>query len=141
VERLPLTLAKRILLHVLRGIEHAHRAGMVHTDLKYDNIFFDVGMSTEDIQEVLDSEPPKTHPRKPSQDEAAQAAVSQPLPLPSLEEAGRLQTFVVADFGNGEASLIFRAHKRPLTHLELTRRWTPPYGKLRPTPCDHPRSI
>lgn len=47
----PLPLAKRILLHTLRGIDQAHQAGVVHTDLKHDNTFFDTGMSTEDIEE------------------------------------------------------------------------------------------
>ena len=36
----PLPLAKRILLHVLRGIAHAHRSGVAHTNLKQDDIFF-----------------------------------------------------------------------------------------------------
>ena len=40
----PLPLAKRILLHVLRGIAHAHRSGVVHTDLKHDNSFFDTSV-------------------------------------------------------------------------------------------------
>lgn len=50
---LPLPLAKRILLHMLRGIAHTHRNGVVHTDLKQNNIFFDTGMTTEEIDNYL----------------------------------------------------------------------------------------
>ena len=37
---LPLLLAKRIALHLLRGIAHAHERKVVHTGLKLDNVFF-----------------------------------------------------------------------------------------------------
>jgi serine/threonine protein kinase len=33
-----LPLAKRVLLHTLRGVSHAHMCGVVHTDLKPENI-------------------------------------------------------------------------------------------------------
>jgi serine/threonine protein kinase len=96
----PLPLAKRILLHVLRGIAHAHRSGVVHTDLKHDNIFFDSRMSTTEIEKLVASEPALRHPPETSCDGIVQVAVSQPLPVPALEEAMKC-TFVVADFGSG----------------------------------------
>lgn len=43
----PLPLAKRILLHTLRGIPHMHSCEVVHTDLKPDNIMFDCGTGNE----------------------------------------------------------------------------------------------
>lgn len=96
----PLPLAKRILLHVLRGIAHAHRSGVVHTDLKHDNIFFDTRVSTTEIEKLVASEPALRHPPEASHDGIVQAAVSQPLPVPALEEATKC-TYVVADFGSG----------------------------------------
>ena len=41
---LPLPLVKRIVLHLLRGIAFAHERGIVHTDIKHDNIFFSTAM-------------------------------------------------------------------------------------------------
>ena len=96
----PLPLAKRILLHTLRGIHHAHLSGVVHTDIKHDNIFFDAGLSNEQISELLNADPPRTHPPEQSIDGIVQAAVSQPLPVPSWTDALD-RTFVLADFGNG----------------------------------------
>ncbi|KZT01010.1 kinase-like protein [Laetiporus sulphureus 93-53] len=97
----PLSLAKRILLHTLRGIAHAHSCGVVHTDLKHDNIFFDCRMSTHDFDELLASDPSRRHPPEASQDGIVQSAVSQPLPLPSLQEAMQ-RTFALGDFGSAQ---------------------------------------
>ncbi|KAH9978452.1 hypothetical protein BJV74DRAFT_946926 [Russula compacta] len=58
------------------------RLGIVHTDLKHDNIFFDVGVSYEEIENWT-----KFDPSRSQQDGIVQAAVSQPLPLPSWDEA------------------------------------------------------
>ncbi|KAF8516871.1 kinase-like domain-containing protein [Gautieria morchelliformis] len=98
----PLKLAKRILLQTLRGIGHAHRSGVVHTDLKHDNIFFDNHTSTADVEALLASDPPRRHPPEASFDGTVQAAVSQPLPIPTAEEAMQC-TYVVADFGSAQS--------------------------------------
>ena len=59
----PLPLAKRILLHALRGLAHMHNCEIVHTDLKHDNIMFDVGSLTQaDIKVLIDEDPSRRHP-------------------------------------------------------------------------------
>jgi serine/threonine protein kinase len=74
----PLNLAKRILLHTLKGLTTMHRQGIVHTDLKHDNILFDRGQNSD-----------------------ASFGSPDPLPLPSVNEALD-RTFVIADFGNAQ---------------------------------------
>ncbi|THU76920.1 kinase-like protein [Dendrothele bispora CBS 962.96] len=95
----PLKLAKRILLHTLRGIASAHATRIIHTDLKHDNIFFKNTMSTEQIDEWLASDPPRCHAPELSEDGLVQAAISQPLPIISIEEA-MCRDFAIGDFGN-----------------------------------------
>ena len=101
---LPFPLAKRIVLHLLRGIVHAHERGIVHTDLKHDNIFFSTTMSTEDIEALVTKEPSRRHPPELAHDGVLQSAVSQPLPMISEDEAMRA-TYLLADFGCGMSFL------------------------------------
>ncbi len=54
----PLPLAKRILRHVLEGLVQIHSLGVAHTDLKHDNIMFDVDPSL-DIPSLLTRDPPR----------------------------------------------------------------------------------
>ena len=84
---LPFSLAKRIILHLLRGIAYVHERGIVHTDLKHDNIFFSTTMSMEDIGAWVTGEPSRRHPLETSHDGVMQVAVSQPLPMISEDEA------------------------------------------------------
>ncbi|KAL6302291.1 kinase-like domain-containing protein [Sparassis latifolia] len=60
----PLPLAKRTLLHVLRGIAHVHKCGVVHIDSKHDSIFFSIRMSTENFEALLTSDQSRRrHPK------------------------------------------------------------------------------
>jgi serine/threonine protein kinase len=98
----PLALAKRILLHTLRGIAHLHGLGIVHTDLKPNNIMFDYGpLSTEDLTALVTADPPRRNPPERVGDLVFQSAVSQPLPLPSYPEA-MTRTYLIADLGSGK---------------------------------------
>jgi len=102
---LPIPLVKRIVLHLLRGIAHTHEHGVVHTDIKPDNILFSTAMTAEDIEAWMAREPSRRHEPEASVDGVVQAAVSQPLPMISEDEAMRA-TYVLADFGCGMRSLI-----------------------------------
>jgi len=100
----PLPLAKRIMLHTLRGLAHMHNLEIVHTDLKHDNIMFDTGsLAQADIAALIEADPPRRHPPEESWECTVQAAVSQPLPLPSLSEA-MTRTYIISDFGSCQPS-------------------------------------
>ena len=63
---------------------------------------FDVGSLTHaDIEALIDKDPPRRHSPEESWESIVQAAVSQPLPLPSLSDA-MTRTYIVSDFGSGE---------------------------------------
>ncbi|KAG6860547.1 hypothetical protein C0995_009941 [Termitomyces sp. Mi166 len=57
-------------------------------------------MSTEDITSLLISDPSRRHDPENSPDGMVQAAVSQPLPLPSFEDAMK-STFLLGDYSHG----------------------------------------
>lgn len=97
---LPFPLAKRILLHLLCGIAHAHERGVVHTDIKPANILFSTTMTTEDIEAWMVEEPSRRHEPETSHDGIVQSAVSQPLPMITEDEAMRA-TYLLGDFGSG----------------------------------------
>ncbi|KAG6894812.1 hypothetical protein C0992_004530, partial [Termitomyces sp. T32_za158] len=99
--QLPFPLAKRIILHSLRRIAHMHKHGYIHTDIKMDNILFSCNMSDEKITSLLVSDPSQRHDPEDSPDGIVQAAVSQPFPLPSYDEAID-RTFVLGDFSHAQ---------------------------------------
>lgn len=96
----PLPAAKRLLLHVLRALAVLHEKGIVHTDLKTDNIFYDNHLNDSDIVNLLQSDPSRRHPAEGSFDGIVHAAVSQPLPLPPLGDLMK-RTFTLGDLGSG----------------------------------------
>lgn len=96
---LPLLLAKHILLHTLRGIASMHECGIVHTDLKHDNIMFTADQN-DDFSALLARDPSTYNPPEESWNCTIQSALSQPLALPSLAELGT-RKFLVSDFGSG----------------------------------------
>ncbi|KAJ6555185.1 kinase-like domain-containing protein [Mycena vulgaris] len=100
--RLSVPLAKRVLLHTLRGLAHAHKCGVVHTDLKPDNTFIGNVLSTPEINGLLEADPARRHEVEASFDGLLQNAVSQPIPGPSMEEEGMTRSYVLGDFGSAQ---------------------------------------
>ncbi len=53
-ETLPLAEALAIIRDILKGLEHAHEAGVVHRDLKPDNIFLVQSKTQKRVTKILD---------------------------------------------------------------------------------------
>lgn len=51
--RLTLGMIKRIVLHTLRGLTHLHEHGIAHTDVKGSNIFYEIGLPLDSLDEYL----------------------------------------------------------------------------------------
>ncbi|KAG9227124.1 hypothetical protein CCMSSC00406_0010228 [Pleurotus cornucopiae] len=92
-----------VALHLLRGLAFAHGRHIVHTDLKADNILFTTGSTREDIDKWVTGDPPRRNPPEMSSDGIVQSAVSQPMNLPSEEEASKA-TYVLSNFGSAQPS-------------------------------------
>ncbi|KAK0473394.1 kinase-like domain-containing protein [Armillaria novae-zelandiae] len=97
----PLPLARRILLYTICAPNDLHECGVVHTDIKSDNIFFDTTLQNEDIRVLLELDPPRRHQAEASYDGIVHTAMSQPLPLPMIEEFAK-RTFVLGDLGSAQ---------------------------------------
>ncbi|KAG1743959.1 uncharacterized protein EDB91DRAFT_206227 [Suillus paluster] len=105
-EGLPLPLVKHIMSHTLCGLARMHELEIVHTDLEQGNIIFDMGSLTQaDIAVFIEANPARRHPPEQCLSCVVQAAVSQPLPLPSLAEA-MTHNYIVADFGSDEEQFV-----------------------------------
>ncbi|KAL6300875.1 kinase-like domain-containing protein [Sparassis latifolia] len=99
----PVPLAKRILRDTLRGLAQLHASGCVHTDLKSANIMCNLPEATSEanLRLLLESSPSRRHPPEQSWDYFVEAAVSQPLPPPSIDQA-LSASFVIGDFGSAQ---------------------------------------
>lgn len=62
-------------------------------------------LSQADVAAFLEADPSRHHPPEESWQCVVQAAVSQPLPRPSLADA-MTRTYILADFGSGECFII-----------------------------------
>ncbi|KAF9018565.1 kinase-like protein [Hymenopellis radicata] len=123
-EDLPLPVVKRVLLHTLRGLAYAHACGIVHTDIKRDNIFIDTGITDQEIEDFLVKNPPRRHDPEMSDEGIVQSAVSQTFPPISMEEAAKA-TYLLADFGCAQPTYIHP------TSMIITVAFRPPEVFLR----------
>ncbi|KAG6102907.1 hypothetical protein E4U14_006535 [Claviceps sp. LM454 group G7] len=59
--RLPVKTAKEIIRQLLKGLDFLHReCGVIHTDLKGENVLFELETPEDTISEYLESVPPRT---------------------------------------------------------------------------------
>jgi serine/threonine protein kinase len=134
----PLPLVKRIVLHLLRGIVHTHGHGVVHTDLKHDNIFFSTTMTADDIEAWMTKEPSRQHAPEASPDGAVQTEVAQPLPMISEDDAMRA-TYLLADFGSGICFLSNFFDSDTHNGLQRNHRTSTTTSRSHRSPYDHRR--
>ena len=70
-------------------------------------------MTTEDVDKWIKEDPPRRHEPEQSENGFVRTAVSQPLPVPTLEEMEDA-TFVLGDFGTGKRRTICQRLGRAL---------------------------
>ncbi|KAJ6448697.1 kinase-like protein [Mycena sanguinolenta] len=100
---LPPPLVKRILRDSLRGLAQLHGSGCAHTDLKADNIMYNIPELTTEgkLSTFIATTPSRRHPPEQSWDYPVQAAVSQPIPPPTVEQV-LSGSFRIADLGSAQ---------------------------------------
>lgn len=99
---LPL-LAKRITLHLLRGVAFPHERRIVHTDTKPDNVLFTTLATAANIDKWVEEDLSRRNPSKTPNDGVVQSVMSQPMKLPTAEDTLKA-TYVLSDFGCGRYS-------------------------------------
>jgi serine/threonine-protein kinase SRPK3 len=102
---IPVPTVKRILRHVVLGIASLHKCGIVHTDIKPDNIMIDLERhwTAETIDTWVRANPPRTYAPERSLNKMVSAFVSQSLPPSSLDALPSCN-FKLADFSNAQFS-------------------------------------
>ncbi|GJE96970.1 kinase-like protein [Phanerochaete sordida] len=101
---LPVLLAKRILLHTLRGIAHTHRSGFIHADIRPSNVLFSLrkGHTVGDVTAWMEADPARLNPPQQSDGCIVQSVVSQPLPLPASLDEVMDRRYILADCGSAQ---------------------------------------
>lgn len=104
---LPLTLTKRILTHFLLGLSHAHKRGVAHLNLEKSNILFENTLPPAKIESWLEANPPALCSPSLSYNGVVQAAVTQRLPPPTLQDAMHLG-YILGGFTHGMSIIRFK---------------------------------
>ncbi|KAF5391965.1 hypothetical protein D9757_003287 [Collybiopsis confluens] len=101
---LPVAIVKRLIRHILRGLSRLHAGGIVHTDLKPENIM--IATSTELTPQALDDwvaeHPARVYPPMQSLTKVIiKAFISEKLPFPSIENLAQCD-FAVGDLSHSQ---------------------------------------
>ncbi|KAJ2932114.1 hypothetical protein H1R20_g4979, partial [Candolleomyces eurysporus] len=99
---------RNIVRQVLLAVSYAHAIGFVHTDIKSNNIFIDVGLWNEAIAKYLAEHPSRTYPARHEPNISSDPIItvmSEPLPPFNLPDRNRLR-LKLGDFGVGALSFV-----------------------------------
>ncbi|GLB43155.1 putative protein kinase domain containing protein [Lyophyllum shimeji] len=100
----PIPIVKRILRHVLHGMAALHKCGVVHTDIKPDNIMISLAPSWSDetVSAWLRDHPPRAYgPCQSLYKVVTDAIVTEEFPTPSVEDL-EMCDFKVTDLSNAQ---------------------------------------
>ncbi|KAG9010783.1 hypothetical protein FRB94_009864 [Tulasnella sp. JGI-2019a] len=101
--RFTLTTTKRTVKQVLLSLDYVHaECGVVHTDLKPDNLMVDLGHQEMAIRKLLDDNPSRTYPPRIApyiSSDPILTIVSQPLPNLGLRADYNNLKIKLSDFG------------------------------------------
>ncbi|TFL04952.1 kinase-like domain-containing protein [Pterulicium gracile] len=108
--RFPMAEANHVLLDFLRSISVLHSNNVIHSDIKINNLFYELHLPEEAMLQWLSADPPHRNSPEISVNGNARSAVSQPHPVASPEEFIR-QLFLLGNTG----SIRERIEYRPVT--------------------------